>query len=390
MVGVILLLVPVFLVPVDPLTVVAYAAILVIVALAVAPWVWRFPLGTIHAAPPEATAYLVRRLRMAGHVVRVDREELTVAIGREALVKLRVEPVGGSSRVVYRADATIAGWLVFVRLPRIYRWVRDWGQDASASLLPPDGRLPPPPPSEDPQAMLVDALSETHRLAAEAYAAERETYQNSQALLILAAIIVWFLLFLGLSYPPGLNPFFANADVYRRLAASAGWAFAVTLSVSLPGGWLIRRRRRGRVVRLREWADRLHKALQLESNPRGTTRRNRSSLELLLTSQAEVPRWLDTARKASMSVDPMGWWAVFAMVYVGVDLLLWDAPTFALYSLPVAVLVGITGAVLLVGAAVYYGRWRQRRRETMARNEADWNRSYARLRAEMEQYLGRL
>ncbi len=383
-------MVPVFLVPVAPLLVVAYAAILVIVAFAVAPWVWRFTLGTIQAAPPEARAYLVRRLRMAGHVVRVDREELTVDIGREALVKLRLEPVRGSSRIVYRADATIAGWLVFVRLPRIYRHVRDWGRDASAALMPPDGRLPPPPSPEDAQAMLVDALSETHRLAAEAYAAERETYQNSQALLILAAIIVWFLLFLGLSYPSGLNPFFANADVYRRLATSAGWAFAVTLSVSIPGGWLIRRRRRGRVVRLREWADRLHEALHLESNPREKQGRERSSLELLLTCQAEAPRWLDAARKASMSVDPMGWWAVFAMVYVGVDLLLWDAPAFALYSLPVAILVGILGAVLLVGAALYYRRWRQRRRETVARNEADWDRSYARLRLEMEQYLGRL
>lgn len=329
-------------------------------------------------------AYLIRRLRMAGHVVHVEPQELTVAIGREALVKVRVEPAGGRSRILYRASATIVGWLGVIGLPRIYRRVRAWGRDASATLVPPEGRLPPPPSSDDAQAMLVDAVSETHRLAAEAYAAEREKYQNAQALVILAAIMVWFLLFLGLSSTS------VDADLNRRMATSAGWAFAVTLSLSIPGSWLIRRFRRGRIVRLREWADRLQAALHLESGPRAVGERDGSSLELLLTSQAEVPRWLDAARKASMSVDPMGWWAVFVMVYLGVDLLLADAPAFAAFNLPVAVIVGIAGVVLLVGAWLYYRRWRQRREDALARNQADWDRSYERLRGEIEQYLGRL
>ncbi len=383
-IGVILLLVPVFLVPVEPLLVVAYTVVLVIVALAVAPWVWRFPLGTIDAAPAEATAYLVRRLRMAGHVVHVDREELTVAIGHEAIVKVRIEPFGGYSRIVYRADATLLGWLTVVQLPRIYRRVRAWGRDASTAVIPRGGRLPPPPSAEDAQAILVDAVAETHRLAAEAYAAEREKYQNSQALVVLAAIMVWFLLFLILA---GIYEYMY---ITQRFEIAAGWAFAVTLSVSVPGSWLIRRSRRRRVVRIREWTDRLQEALRLESASYTEARQDGDSLELLLKSQAEVPGWLDAARKAGLSVDPMGWWAVFAMVYLGVDLLVWEAPAFGTLSLPLGVALGVVGVIILLGAGVYYGRWRQRREETLARIRADWDRSYERLRGEMEQYLGRL
>ena len=379
-----LLLVPVFLVSWNPLVAAAYATVLVAGALGVGPWVWRFDLGTVDAPPAEATAYLVRRFRMAGHIVHAKPPELTVAIGLEALVEIRVEPEDGRSRILYRASATIVGWLTVIHLPGIYRRVRAWGREAAATVMPADGRLPPLPSLDDAQAILMDALSETHRLAGEAYAAERETYQNSLALLILAAILVWFLLFLGLSSMS------ADADFSRRMATSAGWAFAITLSVSVPGGWLIRRLRRGRVARLREWASRLQEALHRESRPREAGDRGGSSLELLLASQAEMPHWLDAVRKASLSVDPMGWWAVFAMVYLGVDLLLWDAPAFAVFSLPVAVIVGVAGLILLASAGIYYRRWRQRRRETLARAQADWDRSYERLRGEMEQYIGRL
>lgn len=383
-VGIALLLVPVFLVPVEPLIIAAYAAALVAVAVAVGEWGWRFPLGTVDATPEETMAYLVRRLRAAGHLVHIKPPELTVSIGDEALVKMRVEPAKGRSRILYRADATIVGWLSIVRLPGIYRRVRAWGRDAAAAAIPPSGRLPPPPSPEDAQAMLVDALSETHRLAAEAYAAERETYQNSQALLILAAIMVWFLLFLGLSSMS------ADADFNRRMLTAAGWAFAVTLSVSLLGSWRIRRFRRSRIVQLQEWAGRLQEALRRESAPRAKADRDGSSLELLLKSHAEVPRWLDAARRASMSVDPMGWWAVFAMVYLGVDLILWDAPAFASFSLPLGAILGTAGFALLAGAVAYFRRWRHRRGATLARNLADWDRSYERLRDEMDRYLGRL
>lgn len=383
-VGVGLLLLPVFLVPWEPLVAAAYTATLVAVAVVVGAWVWRFSLGTVEATPEETMAYLVRRLRAAGHVVHVEPPELTVAIGDMALVKMRVEPVKGRSQILYRADATIVGWLSMVRLPGIYRRVRAWGRDAAAAVIPRGGRLPAPPSPEDPQATLVDALSETHRLAAEAYVAERETYQNSQALLILAAITVWFLLFLGLSSMS------ADADVNRRLLTAAGWAFAATLSVSIPGGWLIRRLRRGQVVRLREWTVQLQDALRLESAPRAKADRGGSSLELLLKSHGEVPRWLDAARRASMSVDPMGWWVVFAMVFVGVDLLLWDAPAFASFSLPLGVILGIAGVAILAAAVVYFRRWKRRREAALARILADWDHSYERLRGELENYLGRL
>lgn len=381
-VGIGLLLLPVALVPWEPPVAAAYTAILVSVGVVVGAWVWRFSLGAVEATPEETVAYLVRRLRTAGHLVHVEPPELTVAIGDEALVRMRVEPAEGRSRILYRADTTIVGWLSMVRLPGIYRRVRAWGR--VAAVVPPGGRLPPPPPSEDAQATLVNALSETHRLAAEAYASERERYQNSQALIIIAAITVWFLLFLGLSSMS------ADADFNRRMLSAAGLAFAATLSVSIPGGWLVRRFRRGQIVRLQEWTVQLQDALRLESAPQAKADREGSSLELLLKSHGEVPRWLDAARRASMSVDPMGWWAVFAMVYVAVDLLLWDAPAFASFSLPLGVILGIAGAAILAAAVVYFRRWRRRREATLARNVADWDLSYERLRGELESYLGRL
>ncbi len=383
-VGVVLLLIPALLVPAPVLMMVGYGVAVVALALAVAPWVWRFSLGVIRAAPSETKAYLVRRLRLAGHVVHDEREGLSVAIGQGALIRLRVETVDGSSRVLYQANATVAGWLSVVRLPGIYRRVRTWGRDASVRFIPPGGRLPAPPSPEDTRAMLADALSETHRLAAEAAAAERETYQNSQALLVLAAIVGWFLLFLA------LNSLSSDANVNGRVTAAAGWAFVVTLSTSVPGGLILRRFRRGRVVALEEWADRLERALRAEAGPQVKEAPGESSLGLLLESHAEVPRWLDAARSASVSVDPMGWWTLFVMVYFGVELLLWQAPAAVPFSLLLGVVIGTAGIALLAGAWLYYRRWRKRREEAAAHARADWDRSYRRLRGEMETFLGRL
>lgn len=383
-VGVVLLLIPAFLVPAPVLQTVAYGAVLVALALGVAASVWRFSLGTVQATPSETTRYLVRTLRMAGHVVRAEQGGLFVAIGHEALVRLRVEAADGTSRVVYQAGATVAGWVSLVRLPGIYRRVRTWGQDASTRFIPPGGRLPAPPSQADTRAMLIDALSETHRLAAEAYASERERYQNAQALVILAAIIGWFLLFLA------LNSWSSEADVNSRMAAAAGWAFVVTLSTSVPSGWLIRRFRRGRIVTLRDWAARLENALRAESGARVRETPRESSLELLLESHRQVPQWLEIARNASVSVDPMGWWALFTMVYFGVELLLWQAPAVLPLSFLLGALIGMGGIALLVGAGLYYRRWKRRREEAMARSRADWDRSYRRLRGEMETFLGRI
>lgn len=328
-------------------------------------------------------AYLAHALRAAGLVVREAPSELTADLDHGATVKLYGAARDDRTQLFYRANPTALGWLSVIRLPRIFRRVRVWAREFAPSLVPSDGKLPGPPAPDDVRAQLEDVLSETHRMAAEASRAERETYLNSLALLAVSALFVWFLLFLGLSSTS------TDPDFNRRMATSAGAAMVLTLAVGLPGGWLIRRARRKRVVQAEQWAARLRDALWRESRRARPKDGVEGSLELLLRSQEQMPRWHEAARRAGLSVDPTSWWTLFVLAYFGVDLVLWQAPAFAHFSLFLGAVLGAAGVAILVGGSLYWLRWKRRRDEMLARNRAEWERGYERLRGEMERYLGR-
>lgn len=374
---------PLLIVPAILPFIAADIAVVAILLLAVTPFAWRFPFGAVEASPRDALAYLAHALRAAGVVVRETPSELTANLDHGATVKLYGVARDGRTRLFYRANPTALGWLSVIRLPRIYGRVRAWARESAPSLVPSDGKLPGPSAPDDVRAQLQDVLSETHRLAAEASQAEQETYLNSFALLAVSALFVWFLLFLGLSSTS------ADPDFNRRMATAAGAAMAFTLSVGLPGGWLIRRSRRDRLVRAEQWAIRLRDALRRESIGAQPKDGAEGSLELLLRSQEEIPRWQEASRRAGMSVDPTSWWTLFVLAYFGVDLVLWQAPAFAHFSLFLGAVLGAAGVAILVGGGLYWLRWKRRRDEMLARNRAEVERGYERLRGEMERYLGR-
>lgn len=374
-----LLLTPVFLAP-SLWLVLPYILFLVVFVPIAEMFLWKSFLGTTRGSPEDVLATLALRLRRAGYNPKSGDRELSVPIGAGTVVKILATVEGGGTRLLYRADATPLGWLSLVGLPWIFLRARAWTREKVVPLLSRDETPVVPGPRDAVRVALLDGLHEVHHIASEAFLAERERYWNSQGVLAFGGLFAWFLLFLGISLTS------SDPDLNRKMIVAAALASAVTAAVALPGGWLIRRRWRSRLLEAKAWVDRFGQALAREAASSSPETEGGGSLELLMESSPEVPSWLETARRAGLSQDPAAWLLVFVMVWVGVDIL-YGAPGFASFNLVLGFLLGALGLGILAASYVFYRRWRVRRDAALRRMREEWNRRYARVREAMERYL---
>src|SRR3972149_6056375 len=126
-----------------------------------------------------------------------------------------------------------------------------WGPKTSSATTmeratPADVRV-----TDDIGWVLSEALTEARRLAKDAHAAERDRYQSGLGYIALAALFVWFLLFIG------LGVVLAEPELNRRLLVSLIIASTVAAGAATPALWAVRRRLRPSVLAVMAWVDRL-------------------------------------------------------------------------------------------------------------------------------------
>ncbi len=369
----------------------ALIAATVVFAFLFLPWrrVARSPL------PPDALQrHLVYQLRREGLRVEESPEGTKVRLGSIAALRFRIVPDAGGSEVRYQTYATSSGWGTLITL-LVLVWTslvgmaavvlvehkaRRFARSRLAGLVTAVDSLPPPP-ADDVRVLLVHSLSEGHRLASDAYEAQRSDLGDTMAVVAVAGLAIWAVALIGLFF--GLPP----ESPWHQGAGPFGLAAAIGAGVTLGLEWLVWRRARPRIVAARGWADRLRVALVRETSRQAPGPAEPSSVELLLKLSEQIPTWLRMRRWAGLSGDQAAGWVVFILSLVAFWVF-WLAADFALaggllFALPAA----LCGIGLAVAAYVYWARWREKQEETIKRTLAEWRRRADSLRSRFDQFL---
>lgn len=386
-----LLLITIFILPFFWFPYVFLVAATVVFAVLFLPWrrVARSPL------PPDALQkHLVFQLRREGLRVEEDPEGTKVRLGSVAALRFRISPVSSGSELRYQPYATPSGWGTLITL-LILAWTsligavavfyverkaRRFARDRLGALVTAADSLPPPPP-DDIRVLLVHSLSEGHRIASEAYEAQRSNLGDTVALIAVSGVGVWALALFGLFF--GLAP----ESPWHRWAALLGLATAVAFVVTLGLEWAAWRRFRPRLRESRSWAERLQLALARETAREPPAAAEPSNVELLMDLSREIPAWLRMRRRAGLSGDQAAGWVVFilaSVAFMAFSLALEFAFMSAfLYAVP-AVLGGTGSAV---AAYVYWARWRETQERAMASTLDEWGRRTETLRSRLDRFL---
>src|SRR5437867_3145025 len=270
-----------------------------------------FPLGEVAASPESTLAYLGARLRYTQTRVAEKPGEVRVQIGGTSIARIQVRPSGAGSRVTFRMDFTPTGLFVVVLLflltplgglgipviLAVFAAVRRFARRDVAPLLPAAGPLPARRPDEV-QDLLVSGLAEGHRLAAEAYDAERSGYHDAQIIVGIVAIFVWVLVLIVLVTSS------TDPDFGGRVVSSLEVSAAAALAVGILAGIAVYQRFAAVLRRFRSSMDALRGAWLREVSRVSPEDSGASSFELLVESSKEVPGWLDAVRRSGLSRDP--------------------------------------------------------------------------------------
>jgi hypothetical protein len=255
-------------------------------------------------------------------------------------------------------------------------------RDRLTPILPPDGAIPASFRQDDIGVLLVAGLAEGHRLAKEAYELERNTYQDNVGIALLVALLAGFLVFgwqIAYSPEPDFDLRVRNALL---VATGGGAALAVVLA------WIVRWRFRPRLLRFREWSNRLQVALERETQREVPGAETPSTFEILSSATREVPGWLDATRRAGLGADFGMWSLVFVLAMGAIELLVFSvALALSGVQLYFAALLFVGGVGLSALAYVMSKRWEQRRDRQLGAEMTNWQGRLEAVRSRMEQFL---
>lgn len=374
-------------------TVVSLALIAATLVFAVLFLPWRRV--ALSPLPAESLArHIVHQLRRQGLRVEERPEGITVRLDPVTAVRFRTVAVEGGSQLLYQPYATPSGWGTLITL-LVLVWTsvlgivaivlvawkaRRFATGPLASLVGAVDSLPPPP-SDDIRVLLVDGLSEGHRLASEAYEAQRSSYYDTLAVLGVVGLAVWVFVLLVLFFTlPSPSP-------WREWASLLGLSTLIAGAATAGMMWATRRRTRPRLLASREWAERLRSALNRESVREAPGPEEPSSVELLLDASGQVPGWLRVKRWSGLSGDQAAGWVVillgfvaFWVVWLAVDLAFAGAFLYA-------VLAAAAGTAMFAGAYVYWARWRRKQDEEIAETLEEWQERAQALRSRLDRFL---
>lgn len=379
--------------PFFPFSLLAIVLIGATVVFAVLFLPWR-PIARSPLPPDSLRQHVVFQLRREGLRVEESPEGTKVRLGSVAAVRFRVVPAASGSELRYQTYATSSGWGTIITLIVLF-WTsligvavvvyvehkaRRFAKDRLRALVTAADSLPPPP-ADDIRVLLVHGLSEGHRLASEAYEAQRSDLGDMTAVVAVIGLALWIftllLLFLGL--PP--------ESPWHGWAALFGLSAAIGVGGTLSLEWVVWRRARARIVASRAWADRLRLALVRETSREPPAPAESSTIELLMAVSEQIPRWLRMRRWAGLSGDQAAGWIVFILSFLAFWVF-WLAFDFAVMgAFPYALLAGLGGVGLGAGAYVYWARWREKQEETIARTVHEWRRRTEALQSRLDQFL---
>ncbi len=370
------------------------ALVLASLAVFAAVFIRKGRIGHLLVPPDRALAGIAHALRASLYRVTAERESVTVRIDFISAVKVTARPSGDGADVYVQPYATPAGWgaiiilfwlwsLPLLTLPIVLFFLmraREFARDRIASLTSLGGQLAAPSDPTEVRALLIDGLSEGHRLASEAYEAERSRYHDSLLLAMMGGIVVWGLVFIVAFTSSGEAVYGRQIEISSLIAFPTG-AVAMALAVLA-----VRRARRPRLIRLKGWADRLREALAVEVGLSARSESLPSSFELLSEASLQLPEWFVSLRRGGLSREP-GTWLLITLAGMGAVSLFAAAATYALVVPRLAAGPALVGFLLVAGSYILYRRWRTRLDSERDRALSDWNRRLGSARSSMDQFL---
>ncbi len=357
-------------------------------------WVLRKPLLAVAPATPDAVRRdLAYRIRAIGYPVDAAKDALRVKVDSLAALKVRVRAnPGGGSQVRYEVDATSTGWAIVLILALsgytafvaivvaliIHYRARRFARSRVAPLLaqgPPLGTLPPP----DVRSLLLEGLSEAHRLSSEALEYEREARQNAAGLVLIAAVVLWVVTFFALgTYGP--------LPIGNPLATAAFLAFAVSATAATVGIALVYARRSPRMKELEQDASWYRAAWMGEVQAVPPSGAPQGRLEFLLHAAMRSPYWREIRRRRRLWHDPVAGLTIFVFAYGAVSLVLFSI-VLDFLSIEWRVFLGVFGGLLGAGGFWFVRRWMREVREQDDRDRVDWDERRKAIEAELWRIL---
>ena len=362
-------------------------------ALFAAVFLWRFRIGHVAGPPEQVLAAIAHAMRRSLYRVTEEPGQLTIRIGSISAVKVRARATAGGTDLTYTPYGTTTGWSLLMVM--FFLWelavftapvvlfilvqVRDF---VRGRILPyvSAGGFPPAPAPGDVQAMLIDGLSEGHRLASEAVEAEQSSYQDLLVFGFFLGFVTWALVFIMWFLSS------AESDFALRLQDSSLIALAVGAAVTVAFGLGIRHVFRPRLLRMKAWAGRLREALERETGWAPPQETAPSAFEIVSEATGEVPLWLAALRRGGLSREPGTWAAILVAAFWGATLL-WLAVTLVALSLLIAVPLGAGGFGLLSLAYLLYRGWHRKVETERANALSTWGTRLSSIRAQMERFL---
>ena len=372
-----------------------YVFHLIMLVAIVITFVLRMRLIVVPGEPKDVLNDLAHRFRVSRYMVEQKPKYISVQVSSTAAIKIRARSCPEGTLVSFQAGAMPAGWTIIVipifvlyglplafalSLFTLYRVAAF----ARMRVVPRLSRLPIPSTQAaeiNVKAVLIDSLSEGRRLASEAYDSVKSNYEDSLILSVLGAMLV----FAGVALSATLLPS-EILDGNQRIAFAIA-AAAVVSVVFL--AYAVRRLSavsKLALAELKPWRERLGSALTRETTNAPAADSEPSSIEMVLDSYRELPKWLKARKKAGVFRQPGLWLLIFVCSYA-VYQLTFMGVLFLVEGDPIGVWMLLAGAAFAGGAVALYLRWRSQQAVEAEGLSNEWDKRYESLKAEMEAFL---
>lgn len=336
---------------------------------------------------------VAHRLRSAGYRVDARAQTLTVRVTTSASVKIHARPSDANTAMYYQCDETPEGWswvvILFIFIQGIgalifalYHMtkIHNFVTEMLVPQLPKGGE--PRPLTDGPaiRAELIDGLSESHRLAAEAYEAAHSRYEDVVVILWIVGMALWLTGFVYVELYSGLN-FIKKSPLDSFLLSTVA-----ILATFVPAHLLHKRRVMPGINNHKAWADELRYALEFETSRIARTDDETSHFELVLRACDELPNWLEARRKGALSREAGTSLMIMLVGYISLWFFI-SAFAFLMSAPLLALMIVSAGVVLAVVAYTLYRKMVAAMMEEKDRLMSEWHARVNRTRAMMDQYL---
>ena len=300
-------------------------------------------------------------------------------------LKIKIRPVNGGTKVVIKAEPTTDGWiliivfvifhmtsiLIFPLAIQLYLKANKFTREVIEPIL----SFPPSDVEihveEDVNLILLQSLAEGHRIAAEAFEAQRSYYQD----VLLIAVIFWLICGSSLMVLAADSSFPSVVIMGSLLLAS----ILMIPFILYAWFWV-----RPLTYEYKAWTEGLWERWQRE-----TTGQMVSSgcLEYLLDACMEMPKWIEARWGASHYREPGIWSTIAIIIYFASLLALGLFPIDPYVSTEFWWVKYLLSSLLFGASIILFLRWRRAMSVARNRTRALWNKRKSIIESEIESLL---